>query len=554
MSRYLVFLLGFWSSNLWCQPAGYGFVKQILIQSSQVSGTSDLTDFPMLISFTDTDLRTTSNGGNVEHVNGYDIVFTLADCSTMLDHEIEDYNPSTGEYIAWVKIPTLGASSNTNVHMYYGNSSVTTDPSTTSVWSSGFIGVWHLHENPSGTAPQMDESTSNNFDGTSGGTMTSADSIDAQIGGGLDFDGSNDRVTRADNATLDVGVNDLTLSAWINIDNTTGNKEIINKKAGGTRTNGYAIRVRDNEIQIAYKASGLANTNVISSNPISLSATTWTYAAVTFNVSGDSAVIYVNGVAEPSIAIFAGTSLANGEDFSIGRRLTANNDSGMDGRIDEVRIATVARTTDWIATEYNNQNSPSTFYTISAEFTSPTLCSTLPIELLNFSVELVNQSFIKLDWQTASEINNDYFLIERSKDGANWEGITRLEGAGNSSSLLSYSSIDENPYDGLSYYRLKQTDFDGQFSYSQIRSVNVSAQQLVNNSQIKIYPNPTTNQIIIKGNPNELENITLYNTLGQNVTLLTKQTLTNENQLIIIDISKLNTGMYYIKTKTTANK
>ena len=115
---------------------------------------------------------------------------------------------------------------------------------------------------------------------------------------------------------------------------------------------------------------------------------------------------------------------------------------------------------------------------------------------------------------------------------------------------MNYSSFDENPSLGTSYYRLKQTDFDGQFEYFQIISINI--QQLAN-SQIEIYPNPAINQIIIKGRSNELKEILVYNTLGQNVTSLINQVVTNETQLVI-DMSKLNTGMYYVKTKTTANK
>ena len=61
------------------QPAGYSFGKQILLQSSQVAGSTDFTDFPALVSFTDVDLRTTANSGGVEHANGYDIIFTLGD-------------------------------------------------------------------------------------------------------------------------------------------------------------------------------------------------------------------------------------------------------------------------------------------------------------------------------------------------------------------------------------------------------------------------------------------------------------------------------------------
>jgi hypothetical protein len=89
---------------------------------------------------------------------------------------------------------------------------------------------------------------------------------------------------------------------------------------------------------------------------------------------------------------------------------------------------------------------------------------TLPIELLSFVPEIKTDR-ITLNWTTGSEINNDYFTLERSRDLYGWEVLGFVEGAGNSSTPLSYSFSDLRPLDGLAYYRLKQTDFDGAFKY-----------------------------------------------------------------------------------------
>ena len=94
----------------------------------------------------------------------------------------------------------------------------------------------------------------------------------------------------------------------------------------------------------------------------------------------------------------------------------------------------------------------------------------LPVELISFTASLEGSNAI-LNWITASEINSDYFEIERSLDGINFESISMIDGAGNSNHQLSYSDIDYNvDLLGVSvfYYRLKQTDFDGSYSYSQI--------------------------------------------------------------------------------------
>lgn len=172
----------------------------------------------------------------------------------------------------------------------------------------------------------------------------------------------------------------------------------------------------------------------------------------------------------------------------------------------------------------------------------------LPIVLLNFSADVINNSQVELNWQTASEINNNYFTVERSLNGIDWEIISIIDGAGNSSSLLSYSTIDKSPFKGVSYYRLKQTDFDGQFEYSRIRTVSFNG---IDN--FELFPNPANNRIIISRSETDLTRIMIYNTLGQDVTWLTKQINENDDQ-VVIDLSKLDSGIYYLKTKTSSSK
>ena len=108
----------------------------------------------------------------------------------------------------------------------------------------------------------------------------------------------------------------------------------------------------------------------------------------------------------------------------------------------------------------------------------------LPIELVSFEAELIDDR-VELKWITASEINNDFFTIEKSRDGVSWEIIGTINGAGNSNNVLTYSSDDLDPYPGVSYYRLKQTDFNGDFEYFEIKSI-----ENVTESSILIIPNP----------------------------------------------------------------
>src|SRR5574343_441070 len=88
----------------------------------------------------------------------------------------------------------------------------------------------------------------------------------------------------------------------------------------------------------------------------------------------------------------------------------------------------------------------------------PSFMTVLPIELVSFEGVCTNRETIDLKWKTISEINNDHFLIERSRDAQKWEAIGKINGAGNSTTLLTYSFTDTRPLRGIIYYRLKQTD------------------------------------------------------------------------------------------------
>ncbi|MEI7597605.1 MAG: hypothetical protein WCK02_17800 [Bacteroidota bacterium] len=94
----------------------------------------------------------------------------------------------------------------------------------------------------------------------------------------------------------------------------------------------------------------------------------------------------------------------------------------------------------------------------------------LPIQLVDFSAKFIDEKVL-LYWQTASEIENDYFSIEKSADAKNFELVKNITGAGYSNSIITYNEIDDNPYRGVSYYRLKQTDYNGESTFSNIIAV-----------------------------------------------------------------------------------
>jgi hypothetical protein len=102
---------------------------------------------------------------------------------------------------------------------------------------------------------------------------------------------------------------------------------------------------------------------------------------------------------------------------------------------------------------------------------------------------------VKLEWETSSEINNDYFEIQRSANGIDFNAIGEVDGSGTTHEHHDYSFLDTKPYRGINYYRLKQVDYDGQFSYSDIVFVD-NAYFDGNSFGFVLYPNPTTNQVV----------------------------------------------------------
>jgi hypothetical protein len=99
---------------------------------------------------------------------------------------------------------------------------------------------------------------------------------------------------------------------------------------------------------------------------------------------------------------------------------------------------------------------------------------TLPIDLMYLRATTVENN-VQLDWATAQEINNDYFTIEKSADGKNFTEVATVNGKGNSKEVNKYSAVDYAPYSGVTYYRLKQTDFDGKFTYSKTVAVQMNS-------------------------------------------------------------------------------
>jgi hypothetical protein len=169
----------------------------------------------------------------------------------------------------------------------------------------------------------------------------------------------------------------------------------------------------------------------------------------------------------------------------------------------------------------------------------------LPIELLSFKAKLKN-NVVELHWKTATEINNDYFVIERSIDGKTWESMDTIKGAGNSSNVLNYANNDDNPLSGTSYYRLKQVDFDKNFSYSDIAVVNFDGIKIID-----LFPNPSEGSfnLVMKSSIEASIDLTIYNAIGQMIKTQAMQINKGANTLHA-QFEAAN-GKYLITVKST---
>ena len=189
---------------------------------------------------------------------------------------------------------------------------------------------------------------------------------------------------------------------------------------------------------------------------------------------------------------------------------------------------------------------------------SVTVTDGLPIKLTFFKGKNAGNKNV-LEWTTASEMNNDYFVIERKSEGeweSEWEMIGQLKGAGNSTTIRNYEFVDNSPFpkgrvgDGLLYYRLKQMDFDGNYTYSKVVTVNQTQSDNLNtlfSSEKNII------NCLLTSSVNEKISINLIDILGRKVITETSDIKVGENKLSL-DISKYPTGMYVIQLITESGK
>jgi hypothetical protein len=331
----------------------------VTFQSGQVP--SNQTNFPAVIYGTYSYLATTAHGGYVQNTTTLnsqtvpaDLIFTSdAGGSTLLNWEVAYYNATTGAIEVWVQIPTLSSSSNTTIYMWVGNAAVTTYQCTaTSTWDSNFKAVYHLSN---GSTLSLHDSTVNNQTTNANSTGTTPTAVSGKVDGGMQIYGGSGTSGSGLNISpiSTVGPNPpFTVQGWFYPTASTAQAIF-----GSTQS------VGDLEIRV-YSDQTI---NVLKNNIAQLATTTatanlnaWNFVSVAVD-SSDNIIINLNGTAQTFSGAYS--SIPNDGVNTIG--YDVHSDVGMTGYIDEVEWSATNRTANYIMAQYNNQSSPSSFYTIS---------------------------------------------------------------------------------------------------------------------------------------------------------------------------------------------
>lgn len=366
----------------------YGYYATVTVDNTKVDDTdgADLTNFPVLISGTydstdgEPDLRTTANGGKIQNTDASggsdgattvpaDLVFSPnTDGSSPYDFEIESYNAATGAIIAWVEIPTLDYNDDTVFYMVYGDSGVTTSQEDVNGTWGAYNGVWHLKNSYDGTAGEVKDSTGNN--NGKGGAGAVPVQVAGVVGNGQDFQANADYIDVGDPTTWD-GATSLTMEFWYNPD-TINVLDSIVRKASGAQAAFYVGHDGTNADELAgYVYDGSNLLDVETTNADLATAGGWYHVTWTWDATADQINCYLNG-SLPSILVNTGNSptavAAVAENLTFGARYNGGSvDSHIDGQMDEIRMSSTYLTPSWAYTNYNTQNSPSTFYTMGNE-------------------------------------------------------------------------------------------------------------------------------------------------------------------------------------------
>ena len=334
----------------------------ITIDHTKVSGNS--TNFPVLI-------KLPSNADLAAHAqaNGNDILFTDSSGQTQIPHEIETYTSATGAIVAWVNVPSVTSTADTTIYIYYGNPSAANQQNKAGVWTNGYKSVLHMTE----TSGNVSDSSSNGNTGVNSSTSSSV----GEIWNARTYSGATtSNLQIANNANVDFGANtNFMASLWFKSTQSPSANiypTLLAKEING-HDQGYAIL--ESGLPTAtnnlYGEIWVSGTQYFVGSNHNYNDGNWHYVVLERN--GSTLYLFVDG-AQVGTTTAVASSITTTANVEMGSFPTGTGN--FTGSEDEVRISNIAHSASWIATEYNNQSSPATFYSVAPDGPTPTPTST----------------------------------------------------------------------------------------------------------------------------------------------------------------------------------
>jgi hypothetical protein len=382
----------------------YTYYRAITVTSTATVASGTNTNFPMLVSSTLASWEASSTGGSARIQNlctapngsqePCDLVFatSIANCGVSnLNFETEKYTSSTGALVDWVQVPSLLAG--TVIYACYDAASVTTDQShPSSTWDTNYKGVYHLSDNAANTT--VLDSTSNT-DNLTSQRNTSNTASTAKIAGGQSWNGSSDYAQSASTANF-ATQGSLTIQLWINANSLTGVANNLFERGddnGAIVPHAWGIQALTNGSSIGFYVAtsngSTANAFFITS-ATTLTTGTWHQISMIFDSAANKLHLYIDGTEDANSPVSTDGQpirvTGATEFYTLGDNYSSNG-RFFNGLEDEFRISHVIRSSSWILSEYNNQSSPSTFYSIGAE--------SVPTNVLNTLFQLIGSWILK---------------------------------------------------------------------------------------------------------------------------------------------------------------
>lgn len=460
--------------------------------------------------------------------------------------------------------------------------------------SNGASGLEAYYRMNEGSGTSMGNSCTNTtgINGTLyGGTAWTASPVQF-AGNALKFNGSSNYVELTNR--INVGTSDFTIEAWVYPQSTSAGMVFAQDVCGDAE---QQFRFYTNNSKVNFDMSDAAALGAsynfqLPSTSNSVPLNTWTHIAVTR--SGNNYTLYINGVSNATYSTGANTiNNQSGADVNkrlrIGARGGVSSGCGLNyfnGMIDEVRFWNVARTATDIQQNYTKEIDPSAYSDLAAYYTfdqgiaagtntgittlmdqkgdnNGTLIgfsltgstsnfvaqnssfSVLPLTWLSFAAQKQNEAVL-LQWKTAAEINISDFVIEHSTNGTHWQTTATVLAKKNENETHGYYYLHRTPSKGINYYRIRQNDKDGRFSYSKVISIDLAGESKL----FRLVQNPVINKTL---------QFEVHSTSKQTLRLLTgdgKMLWSREFApgLQHVDISSLLTGVYFLQCEDDTEK